>query len=456
MNKSQSGEVKIAYIGGGSRQWAHHLFKDLALCPRLRGHLALYDTDQRAAQANVKVATAIFGHRDAVTQFRTTAVRTAREALVGADFVVMSIEPGPISMRYADLEIPAQFGILQPVGDSTGPGGLLRALRAIPIYQDYARQIMKYCPRAWVINYTNPMTLCTAALYAACPGIRAFGCCHEVFGTQGMLADHVARWFHVARPPREAIALNISGINHFTFVTSAFWNGHDLLARLRQEIAKPGFFSDRTADARQNKRQKRFTKGSTLVACDFLAHFNALGAAGGRHLVEFVPWYLQSEKELHRWGIVLTPYSYRMQHFRDSQKPFVLPETLKPSGEEGVNQMLALLGLAPLDTNVNMPNRGQTPDLPLGAVTESYAQFRRDCVTPVQANPLPGVLSSHIAHLAKNQQAILQASMLRDKNLAFQALLNDPLVHLSTEQAWTMFNQMLRHAKAWLPGWKIC
>jgi len=455
MNELQSREVKIAYIGGGSRDWAHCLIKDLALCPRLRGCLALYDIDQRAARANVKVADAIFGHRDAVTKFRTTATRTAREALVGADFVVMSIEPGPITMRYADLEIPEQYGIVQSVGDSTGPGGVLRALRSIPVYQDYARQIMAHCPRAWVINYTNPMTLCTAALYAACPEIRAFGCCHEVFGTQAMLAKRVARWFHVPQPPREFIALDISGVNHFTFATSASWEGHDLFDRLRREIRRPGFFRDRTAEARLHKRKGQVFSSDYMVAFDFFARFGVLGAAGDRHLAEFVPWYLQNEKVLHRWGVVLTPYSYRLQRARSRRAAFVLPEKLAISDEEGVNQMLALLGLASLDTNVNLPNRGQNPDLPLGAVTESYAQFRRDCVTPLLARPLPNILSSHVRRIAGNQQTILQAAMAHDKELAFQALLNDPLVHLSTDQAWEMFNQMLRYAKSMLPGWKI-
>jgi alpha-galactosidase len=449
-------DIKIAYIGGGSRNWAHFVIKDLALCPHLKGELALYDIDRPAAQANVKAADAIFGHRDAVTAFRTTAAKTAREALKGADFVIMSIEPGPITMRYADLEIPARFGIVQPVGDSTGPGGLLRALRAVPTYLDYAHQIMSYCPKAWVINYTNPMTLCTSALYAAEPAIKAFGCCHEVFGTQSGLARRVESWFRVPRPPRAAIALDITGVNHFTFATAARWEGHDLFPRLRRELAEPGAFRDRTAEARQRKRKDEWFSSDALIARDLFVRFGALGAAGDRHLAEFVPWYLQSEKALHRWGVVLTPYAYRVQTARRQRREaFVLPQKLSHTGEEGVAQMLALLGIEPLDTNVNQPNRGQNPDLPLGAVTESYAQFRRDSVNPIVARPLPAVLSSHMRHIIENQQAILRAATARDKDLAFQALLNDPLVHLPTDRAWDMFKQMLRFAKPSLPGWKV-
>ncbi len=449
-------KIKIAYIGGGSRNWAHFLFKDLALCPHLSGELALYDIDIAAVRANVKIADAIFGHPDSVSSFKTLAARTAKAALKGADFVVMSIEPGPISMRYADLVIPAKFGIVQPVGDSTGPGGLLRALRVIPVYMDYAKKIMAHCPRAWVINYTNPMTLCTAALYAAEPKIKALGCCHEVFGTQRWLAGLVARWYGVAEPARADIKLDISGVNHFTFATSARWKGKALFPRLRRELAKKGAWRDRTANARRRKRRGEWFKNDKLIASDIFRRFGALGAAGDRHLAEFVPWYLGSEKVLHRWGAQLTPYSWRIKNAREQRrKAFKVPEKLEGSGEEGVAQMLALLGLRKLDTNVNQPNRGQNPDLPLGAVTESYAKFRKGSVRPVKASPLPGLLAERVRIICANQAATIQAAGAKDRDLAFQVLLNDPLVHLSTDTARKMFDQMLRHVRQMLPGWKI-
>ncbi len=449
-------KIRIAYIGGGSRNWAHFLMKDLALCPHLGGELVLYDIDRAGARANVRIAERIFAHPDAVTSFRTTAARTPREALKGADFVVMSIEPGPITMRHADLEIPARCGIVQPVGDSTGPGGLLRALRAVPIYADYAHRIMNICPKAWVISYTNPMTLCTSALYAAEPKIRAFGCCHEVFGTQSRLAERVKRWFRVPRPKRAEISLDISGVNHFTFATAARWKGRDLFPRLRRELARPGAFRDRTRTARGRKRRGEWFRSDGLIACDLFVRFGALGAAGDRHLAEFVPWYLGSEKELHRWGAVLTPYSYRLANARrQRRKKYVLPEKLSGSGEEGVAQMLALLGVKPLDTNVNQPNRGQNPDLPLGAVTESYARFRKGSVKPKRAGRLPAALAAHMRHVCENQQLALCAALERDRDLAFQVLLSDPLVKLPTDRAWKMFTQMLRGAKKMLPGWKI-
>nr|HPN85325.1 alpha-glucosidase/alpha-galactosidase [Victivallales bacterium] len=216
-------EIKIAYIGGGSRYWARELVGDLALCPHICGELALYDLDYEAALKNIEVANEIFNRPASRTKFKVTVAKKAQDALKGADFVICSIEPGPTQMRYADLEIPAKYGIVQTVGDSTGPGGIVRALRSIPIKMHYARLVMKYCPKAWVINYTNPMTLCTAAFYAADPKIKAFGCCHEVFGTQRFLVEKVNEWFGAEDVKRQDIILDIAGVNHFTFATSATW-----------------------------------------------------------------------------------------------------------------------------------------------------------------------------------------------------------------------------------------
>jgi len=170
-------EIKIAYIGGGSLGWAPKILADLALCSQLTGEIALYDIDEPAAHRNADRGNALFAHPDAQTTFRMTVSKTSEEALRGADFVFLSIQPGPIQMFANDLDIPAKYGIVQTVGDTTGPGGISRALRTIPTYEAYAQQIAHYCPDAWVINYTNPMTLCTATLYAAFPDIKAFGCC---------------------------------------------------------------------------------------------------------------------------------------------------------------------------------------------------------------------------------------------------------------------------------------
>ncbi len=444
-----STEIKIAYIGGGSMGWAPKILADLALCDQLTGEIALYDIDEPAAQRTAERGAALFAHPDAQTTFRMTVSKTSEEALRGADFVLLSIQPGPIQMHANDLDIPAKYGIVQTVGDTTGPGGISRALRSIPTYVDYAQQIAIYCPDAWVINYTNPMTICTQTLYAAFPDIKAFGCCHEVFGTQKRLARLVADYLDVPQPPRNEIKLDVTGVNHFTFATSASWGEHDLYRLLGKHIADESIWADQTEWSLDRIAHNDYIPSQGLIAYNFLRQFGVLGAAGDRHLAEFVPWYLVSEAMLQRYGVNVTPSSSRLRVRKPKKNAAYLMKDgryinrLVKSDEESVAIMLGILGLKDLDTNVNLPNRGQTPDLPMGHVVETYAQFRRNRVTPVVANTLPKPVNSLVRRVMDVQSMVLEAGLTLDKDLAFAALLADPLCCLSVDDARAMFDEML-------------
>ena len=108
----------------------------------------------------------------------------------------------------SDVHAPEKYGIFQSVGDTSGPGGTLRAMRTVPMFEDIARAIQAYCPDAWVINYTNPMTICVKTLYRVFPRIKAFGCCHEVFGTQKFLAHMAEETFDVQNIDRHEIKVD--------------------------------------------------------------------------------------------------------------------------------------------------------------------------------------------------------------------------------------------------------
>ena len=107
---------------------------------------------------------------EAKGKWKYSVADTLGEALKGADFVLASIQPGPIEMMGSDLEIPKKYGVLHPVGDTVGPAGLVRSLRAANDYAEIAQAIEKHCPKAWVLNFTNPMTVCTRTLHKVFPG----------------------------------------------------------------------------------------------------------------------------------------------------------------------------------------------------------------------------------------------------------------------------------------------
>jgi alpha-galactosidase/6-phospho-beta-glucosidase family protein len=457
-------DIKIAYIGGGSKYWARMIMTDLALTPYLKGELALFDLNLPAAKKNTLIGVNIFKHPDSKTRFKVTASSRLSSALRGADFVFISILPGPMQMMANDLDIPLKYGILQTVGDTTGPGGISRALRTLPTYFHFAQMIMKHCPKAWVINYTNPMTLCTQALYEAEPDIKAFGCCHEVFGTQYHLSELAAKYWGISPPSRQKIKTDISGLNHFTFISQATYKGQDLFPLLQKYLQEKGHWSDKTALATKMQDEGKFFDSQKLISHDFYRRFGVLGAAEDRHLVEFVPWYLSSMQTLHRYGVTYTPSSYRMGTWAPPGNapgaklgPINLvtnKKRLKPSGEEGVDQILALTGIKDLDTNINIPNQGQIPELPMGHVVESNSQFRLDSIKPVVTRQLPEAINVLLHRITKAQQLTMQAAISRSKELALQAMLIDPLINIDPDLVHKMLTEMMKANSEMLAGWK--
>src|SRR5581483_9808819 len=182
-------ELHIAYIGGGSREWARKLMFDLALEPALGGQVRLYDINFQAAKLNEQLGSWLQEQPGVVSRWRYQAVATLKECLQGADFVVVSIQPGTLDVMAEEIAIAEEYGMFFPVGDTSGAPGLVRGLRAATIYRDFAHAIAEHCPRAWVINYTNPMTICTRTLTRVAPQLKVFGCCHEVFKSQELFAQ---------------------------------------------------------------------------------------------------------------------------------------------------------------------------------------------------------------------------------------------------------------------------
>lgn len=148
--------LKITYIGGGSRGWARTLMNDLANDSEIGGSVYLYDLDFDAAQNNEKIGNMLSAREDVVGKWKYKAVKTLKEALINSDFVIISILPGTFDEMESDVHLPEKYGIYQSVGDTVGPGGIVRALRTIPCYVEFANAIKEYCPKAWVINFTKP------------------------------------------------------------------------------------------------------------------------------------------------------------------------------------------------------------------------------------------------------------------------------------------------------------
>ena len=444
-------DLKIAYVGGGSQEWAWTLMSDLADAGDMSGEVALYDINYEAAKINEAIGNRYNELPECKSKWNYYATKTLEEALTGADFVVISILPGTFDEMAVDVHTPEKYGIYQSVGDTTGPGGLMRALRTIPQIEVIARGIEKCCPKAWVINYTNPMAQCVKALYNTFPGIRAFGCCHEVFSSKKLIANALADMRGIEGIERDEIKINVVGVNHFTWINEASWRGENLMPLYRQFAEKYkdiGFWGAKDGPFANNNR----------VKFDLFLRFGIAAAAGDRHLAEFCPkaWFLSNEEQVKSWDFALTAVQWRKERqimrveLGKKKASGEEPVVISRSGEEGVMQMRALLGLSELVTNVNLPNVGQIPNLPLGTVVETNAVFRDGRLEPVLAGPIPAEIDALVRRIASAQLMIAQAGKERDLDKAFAVFVNDPLVNLPVSEARKLFNEMVEGTKEYL------
>ncbi len=457
-------DIKIAYIGGGSRGWAWGLMSDLAEATDISGHVDLYDIDFDAAKANEIIGNKYNDAEGANSKWSYKATKTIDEALNGANFVVISIMPGTFDEMASDVHTPEKYNIWQPVGDTVGPGGIVRAMRCLPMIEFIGEKIKENCPEAWVINYTNPMTLCIKTLYRVFPEIKAFGCCHEVFGTQSLLAQMVQEMMGIEKVERDEIKVNPVAVNHYTWLTKASYKNVDLFPLYKkfcEKYADIGYHpSDEPVD--KNWMNSVFGNGEK-VKMDLFRRYGYIAAAGDRHLAEFCEgkWYLESPERVKEMHFQLTSVDFRrnqLQERLDKSNRLVSgeePVALRQTGEEGVHQIRSLLGLCELVTNVNIPNKGQIPNLPIGAIVETNAVFRANSLEPVFAGEIPKEIYTLVTRICGGQEALNEAIAERDLDKIFAVFANDPLVTCSYADAKKLFKEMVLNTKKYLADYDL-
>lgn len=455
--------IKLAYIGGGSKAWARVFMNDLALSEGLGGEIALYDIDLEAARRNQKIGGRINDLPGAKSKWDYVVYDDLGQALTGADFVACSILPGTFDEMDSDVHAPEQYGIFQSVGDTVGPGGVLRAMRTVPLYEGFAKAIQKYCPDAWVINLTNPMTACVKTLYDVFPGIKAFGCCHEVFHAEEFLCCVLHEQLGIPKPDRHELTVDASGVNHFTWITEARYQGTDVLSLL------PGFmdkfyesgYCERSGVEPWDFRNDPFLYGNK-VKMDLFRRFGVLAAAGDRHLVEFLNknWYIANREAPEQWLYHLTTVDFRkedmrrkiaeFQQFAEGEKTF----PLAASDEELIRLMKAILGFETVVSNANTVNVGQMPQLPLGCVVETNHVFSENSVKPIAAKPLPGPVAALVSQNALNIENTYYGIKNRNLNQIFEAFMAQPLcAELSYPQGEQLFRTMVQGTRKYLEPW---
>lgn len=456
MKEGAAAEAVIAYVGGGSLNWAPTLMQDLAAHGGISGEVRLYDIDMDAAERNARLGNRYSVETD--TNVRYRAIADLRRALTGADVVVISILPGTFAAMEADIAIPERYGILQSVGDTVGPGGFLRALRAVPMIAEIAEAIGEHAPGAYVCNLTNPMSALTGALYSVFPGIRAWGECHEVTKLREIAAWLGNRTHPGAQFTYRDVQVNVLGINHFTFVDAISLRGADLLPAYSAHATTHGASGWRASSINPDDEKQGYFEDINKVKFDLLRRFGLAAAAGDRHLAEFLPQeaYLQDATG---WGFGLTPVAFRIREKAEREAMLAgwaegsaaLPPAVR-SSEAFLDQIAALLTGAPHVSNANLPNAGQIDGLPRGAIVETNAFFSGLGIQPIHAGRLPDALNVIVADHATRQTALVEAVLDGHKDALFPLFASDPALQaLNDEAKRAMFKDMLAATARWLP-----
>ncbi|GAB3031854.1 family 4 glycosyl hydrolase [Natronobiforma cellulositropha] len=455
-------DVTIAYIGGGSRQWAPNLIQDLAQSP-ISGQVRLYDASHESAAQNARFGNWVQERDGAVADWSYEATDSLEVALTGADVVIISTQYDPAETFVHDLDIPLEYGIYGAVAATIGPGGIFRAMRTIPLYREFAAAIREYCPDAWVFNYTNPVHFVTRALYDEFPEINVLGLCHEVLGTRHRLARY-AREYLELDAERADISVNVKGINHFTWVDEARCRGVDLMPLIDDLAATDVAHQEFTWDDLEGES---VFDDNWQVTWELYRRFGVLPAAGDRHLIEYATWFMQGGKEgLNRWGVQRTGSDYRAKHWTPAEskqttdveawlsgeKAFELTE----SNETFVDILLALVGETTYVTNVNLPNVGQCDDLQRDAVVETNAIVTANEVKPLAAGGFPRPVRSVIRGHIDTIETVVEASRDGDVDHAFQGFLVDQQVRtLQTEDARDLFAELAAAEADYLEDWDL-
>src|SRR5882757_1974108 len=409
---------RIVIIGGASLQWVPKLFLDIVNMPSLaESELVLQDINAEPLPAMEDFVRHVNGLKGAGITVSTTT--NQREALAGADYVVVCISTGAFASMRHDLEIPERHGIKQSVGDTVGPGGIMRALRNIPVLLDIARDMEEICPDAWMLNITNPMTtLCRAVTRET--SVKTVGLCHEITGAQFMLSQILDVDFR-------SFDFEVVGVNHLPIITKLFIDGDDAMDRLREKLADPEKLADEPISLPDEIRRELgdvaadFTKRdlvtSNRVKFALFERFGVLPGAGDRHLVEFFPGFLTEESGWgKRWNVGLTSIADREVWVDRYQAQFAKLRTITevpnmPSGEMVAPMIDSFLRDKPRHFPLNLPNDGQCPDLPANVVVESMITAQGDGLTGRDHAHAPAALTECLRRVVASQEMTVEAAI---------------------------------------------
>ncbi|MHC4713229.1 MAG: alpha-galactosidase [Planctomycetota bacterium] len=428
---------KVAMIGAGSLVFCKTLMSDMLATEALRGaeYSLMALTHRRLDKMHDFIQRMI---KDNSLDAKVSATTDRREALDGADYVVIMIQVGGVEAFGYDYEIPMKYGVDNCIADTMGPGGVFRALRHIPALLEIAEDMRELCPEALMLNYANPMAICCWAL-GTVEGLKFVGLCHGVQTTMDLIASYVGE-------RKEDIDFTAAGINHMAWFLKLEKDGRDLYPILKENFEKPGYYVNEK------------------VRGEVMRHFGYFMTESTGHLSEYLPYFRKNRKALDLYcdepafgGETGAYYNYSKMVAEKFEKmdPLSIESTkLGPRSAEYCSHILEACETGRIFRfNGNVRNDGYITNLPDGCCVEVAIYADRMGLHPTVIGDLPPQLAALNMSNVLVHGLTVEASLKGDPELVMQAVALDPLTAavLTLKETRDMTAEMLEAEKRWLP-----
>jgi len=440
--------AKITFMGAGSTVFARNVLGDAMCSPVLAdSEIALYDIDGQRLKESETILNAInkgLGGKATIKCYEGVANR--KEALRGANFVVNAIQVGLYDpCTITDFEIPNKYGLRQTIADTLGIGGIMRALRTIPVLADFARDMEEVCPDAWFLNYTNPMSMLTGFMQRY-TGVKTIGLCHSVQGCSPWLLKSLGM-----EDKLDGFKEHIGGINHMGWLLDIRdKNGNDLYPEIRKRAAA------------KNAEGKHWD----MVRYDYIDKLGYYCTESSEHNAEYNPFYIKSKypELIEKFNIPLDEYPRRCIEQNAAWKKQYAELVGETSGithqrsEEYASYIMeALVSGVPYKIGGNVLNSGGLiENLPREACVEVPCMVDAYGIHPCYVGKLPVQLAAmNMTHVNVHLIAIEAAVTLKKEHVYHAAML-DPhtAAELSIDDIRSMVDELIDRHGDWLPKYK--
>jgi len=431
---------KICFLGAGSAVFAKNVLGDCMTVECLKdSRIALVDIDADRLHVSEVMLNNISRTIGANVTIESFLAEDAGKALADADYVVNAIQVGAYEpSTVIDFEIPKKYGLRQTIADTLGIGGIFRALRTIPVMLDYCRIIEDVAPRAFMINYANPMAMLTGALLKA-TGVNLVGLCHSV----QVCAPHLCKMLEL---PADNLRWKVAGINHQGWLLEISREGEDLYPEIKRRAEQPEY------------------KKKDAVRFEIMKRFGYYITESSEHSSEYVPWFIKSKAPelIERFHIPLDEYPRRctsqIEGWAKMREELLADKPIEHhrSGEYASYIIEAIETNSPFTFGGNVLNTGLITNLPRNCCVEVMCVADGTGVTPTYVGDLPPQCAALSRTNVNVQELTIEAALTQRKDHIYQAALLDPhtAAELTIDEIVSLCDELIEAHGEYLPKYK--